>query len=294
MNCLNPYRMKNPKYPDESSIQYLNCACGKCYNCLVNRRLLWYFRLFNESLQHDYCYFVTFTYSDDHCDGNLHAKHLVDYFKRIRKAVDFKYYAIGEFGTHTFRPHYHAVIFSDSLLTSDFLQSKWPYGFISVGTVCPASINYILHYHVRPKEPIKGKRTFQRFSKGLGLSFLFDSTKPKKGCPSVLSLKNQSVANALSKFNNRKVSDGIGHTFIIPRYYVKKLQEQGFSVPEPSYNDSIPFQDLIKQHLPDVLFSADGRCLNYSDDYVLNLFNDILSVYERKLQRYNYQTKNSL
>lgn len=286
--------MKNPKFPVESKIEFLNCACGKCFPCLVNRRKTWYFRLFHESLVHSYTYFLTLTMDDAHCDGELHPDDLAKFFKRLRKHVAFKYYAIGEYGTNTLRPHYHAILFCDEKLTPYLVQSVWSKGHIQLESSSPAAINYVLHYHVRPKEPIKGKRTFQRFSKQLGLTFIFDFTPSKKNNPSRVMLRNSSVLHSLQNRNYRLCGDGLGNTFVLPRYYVRKLQEQGLEIPEPSYNDKIPYIELFKQYYPDAEFDSRFMPINYTMDFVNCFLDDLFMLYNRKLDKYNYQTKNSL
>lgn len=63
------------------------------------------------------------------CFGVLWKKDLQNFFKRFRKACayalptfDWKYFAVGEYGCYTFRPHYHIILFSDS--TVDFQTLK--------------------------------------------------------------------------------------------------------------------------------------------------------------------------
>lgn len=164
MRCLNPIRLKNPQYPEESNLKYIDCSCGKCFNCLVNRRRLWFFRLFYESITSEGSnYFVGFDIAPQFSDGLVHKEHVQKFFKRLRKAgLRFKYYAIGEYGTDehcTHHPHYHALMFFDKPYNRDFidlvLRKYWPFGRVDVGFVEPASINYVLHYHVRPKKPFE-------------------------------------------------------------------------------------------------------------------------------------------
>lgn len=64
--------------------------------------------------------FVTLTYSDgslpigSNGKSTLEPKHLQDWLKRFRKAVApslIRFYAVGEYGDESFRPHYHGAIF---------------------------------------------------------------------------------------------------------------------------------------------------------------------------------------
>ena len=89
--------------------------CGHCSFCLKNRRDEWTIRLLEEFKDSLECIFLTLTYSDEsvHYDGNVHKEHIQKFWKRLRKRLgsrQIRYYAVGEYGTKTFRPHYHAIV----------------------------------------------------------------------------------------------------------------------------------------------------------------------------------------
>lgn len=63
---------------------------------------------------HDASCFITLTYDDKHvpADYGLHKIHLQNFFKRVRNAgYIFRYFACGEYGDQSKRPHYHAILF---------------------------------------------------------------------------------------------------------------------------------------------------------------------------------------
>lgn len=224
MLCVNPRKLPNPA---KTGVQdaYIQVSCGKCYACLSNRRQSWLFRLQNESMNSVASFFCSLTIDDDHIrDHEVHKEDLQKLFKKLRHKEDFTYYAIGEYGTTTFRPHYHVCFFFKSFpsdyTVDDFHQlllSMYDLGMISVSRVTYRRLNYILHYHTRPKEPIKGKFTFQLFSKRLGLDFLTDD-----------------VIHYLESTHNTVINDYNGRKYVIPRYYRKKLIEQGYNLDPPS------------------------------------------------------------
>lgn len=291
MKCLNPYRMKNPKYPEESSLRYLDCACGKCINCLKNKRREWFYRLYNEAISNDLGtnFFISLDYAPEYCDFKLHKDHLQKLIKRVRKCINFKYYAIGEYGTDdncTHRPHYHIIAFFPRAYVREFIQmyfeSKWQYGSVDVGEVEPASINYVLHYHVRPKNPFGDddpRKTFCVMSQGLGLQFLDQNLR-------------QFIHN-LVLGGQRIISDPVNGVFVIPRYYIKKLKDYGVPVPEPTD------VDYSKSNMRDFLTKIDPKIEFYSNcdikpqyiDYAVKLIHDIINDNKRKLAKYNKQTK---
>lgn len=75
-------------------------------------------------------------------------------------ASNIRYFAVGEYGTKTKRPHYHILIFGwspsdreyftnrkgNNIYTSATLQSLWPFGFSSVGDVSPKVCKYCARY----------------------------------------------------------------------------------------------------------------------------------------------------
>ena len=91
-------------------------GCGQCRNCRINRRREWVGRMILEAKEHLFSSFVTLTYDDEHMpkDGSLCKKHLQQFIRRLRKALyprKIRYYAVGEYGDKSWRPHYHLIVF---------------------------------------------------------------------------------------------------------------------------------------------------------------------------------------
>ena len=256
---------------------YIQVSCGKCYACLANRRRSWLFRLENENLNCLFTLFLTLTYNDD-CipkDHKLCKPHLQKFFKRLAHYEDIKYYAIGEYGTDTFRPHYHAVVFFYSVNDMRNLLeyytlccNLWPYGFVAPCRITYRRINYVLHYHTRPKEPMKGLKTFVIQSKGLGLWFLDDK-----------------MIDYLVNTKSTTIKDYNGNTYVIPRYYRKKLVDMGFDI-DP-VRDYI-YDDSTKERIEKV-FQKKIYQIPQSD---INVYmRDMVRKDKERLARYNKQDK---
>lgn len=149
--------------PGDSSIQLFPgqmIRCGNCEGCRVDKSRDWANRMLleKEYWPDDQCYFVTLTYDEDHVPKSyygdpvsgeaqpvltLSPEDLQLFLKRLRKRVEpdtIKYFACGEYGPETFRPHYHLIIFGlrlNDLVTygrgeagfmyyqSNFLTSVW-------------------------------------------------------------------------------------------------------------------------------------------------------------------------
>jgi len=140
MLCKNPYMAVSGPV-----------SCGQCMPCRFNRRRLWTHRLMLESLTHKENCFVTLTYNNDHhpIDGSLDPRHLQLWIKRLRKRLHptrVRYYAVGEYGDDTQRPHYHLALFGVGYGCKQALEETWEKGFVMVGDLNFKSAQYIAGY----------------------------------------------------------------------------------------------------------------------------------------------------
>lgn len=179
MGCIKSISIANP-----AGIGTIRVPCGNCPGCKNKRAADWAFRLQQESKRHATSHFSTLTYDDEHITGSsnglltLNKAHLQTFFKTLRKQTDcktIKYYACGEYGGHTFRPHYHAIIFD---ATHDAITRAWNHGHVYNDKVNDATIRYVTGYICKPSvvdrtdptDDREKERAFQ--SKGLGSNYL--------------------------------------------------------------------------------------------------------------------------
>lgn len=144
----------------------------------------WSFRLMQEEKKSSSANFITLTYATSNVPitkgrrFTLWKRDLQLFFKRLRKADTksgkqslIKYFAVGEYGGRTHRPHYHIILFNANIQD---LQKAWGLGNIHYGFVDYASVYYTLKYVM--KSPRKRKDTrqkeFRLMSKGLGKSYV--------------------------------------------------------------------------------------------------------------------------
>lgn len=133
--------------------------CGQCIGCRLERARQWAVRLMHEKRLHKESVFLTLTYDDDHCPNGLVKRDFQLFMKRLRKSYDapLRYYACGEYGENTFRPHYHAIVFglllvdrgrttSDGYYSSDLISKAWPFGQHTCGEVTFRSCAYVARY----------------------------------------------------------------------------------------------------------------------------------------------------
>lgn len=133
----------------------LSAPCGKCPGCLSDQAMMWSIRCYHEASLHERNSFLTLTYSE--APDVLSKRDMQLFFKRVRKECRLRYFACGEYGTVTRRPHYHALIFGEDFLagaeqiSSDFyvnewLSKTWGHGFVQIAPVNMATCCYVAGY----------------------------------------------------------------------------------------------------------------------------------------------------
>lgn len=156
-SCKTPYIVKSKLNPNET----IPVPCGKCPVCLKRRASGWSFRLMQQDKESETSHFITLTYDTQHVpithNGfmDLSKRHMQLFIKRLRKAqwatgnvASIKYYAVGEYGTQSMRPHYHIIMFNAVI---ELIQPAWDLGQVHYGNVTGASVGYCLKYMSKPK-----------------------------------------------------------------------------------------------------------------------------------------------
>lgn len=147
--------------------------CGKCLGCQIDYSREWANRMCIELDDNPKAIFVTLTYNDVHLPltnsgtKTLRKRDLQLFWKRLRKAypdVRIRYYVAGEYGSKTFRPHYHAIIYGLSLddftdlqcvgwnelkqpyYSSPKFAAIWGNGFVQMSEVTYRTCAYVARY----------------------------------------------------------------------------------------------------------------------------------------------------
>jgi len=116
----------------------------------------------HEKQMHEDSSFVTLTYANVPEGGSLVKRDLQLFMKRLRKARGrVRFFACGEYGEGTYRPHYHLLLFGldwpdkrfyknakagQPLYNSDALDRIWGLGHCVVGSVDFDSCAYVSRY----------------------------------------------------------------------------------------------------------------------------------------------------
>lgn len=158
--------------------------CGKCLGCTIERSRQWATRMMLELKYHEKACFITLTYNDEnlpvshYVDGNgeeqlsftLVKKHFQDFMKRLRRhyePLQIRFFACGEYGSKTRRPHYHAVLYGIDFsedrqvwkttdegyieYRSPTLEKIWPFGFSMIAEVNWNTCAYVSRYCTKKK-----------------------------------------------------------------------------------------------------------------------------------------------
>lgn len=215
-------------------------GCGQCMPCRYNRRRVWSHRIMLEATQHEHNCFLTLTYDNDHLpsDGSLDPKHLSDFLKRLRyhySDLTIRYFACGEYGDDSWRPHYHLAVFG--LPTCERGQSRydkgglkcchrcsdvrkiWGYGNVYLGVLEPHSAQYVSGYVVKKMTHRQDMRLNGRHPE-----FARMSLKPGIGANAMVDVASDMLAHRsvgtldVSELGYGKTSRPLG------RYLTKKLR----------------------------------------------------------------------
>lgn len=164
---------------------FIEIPCGQCIGCRLDYSRQWADRCLVEMKDHSSNYFLTLTYDDAHLPINeyldketgavepiatLVKRDFQLFMKRLRKNYKYdnklRFFAAGEYGEHTARPHYHAIIFGlilDDLIfykrlgdfnyyTSPFLDGVWKNGYVVVASANWATCAYVARYIVKKQK----------------------------------------------------------------------------------------------------------------------------------------------
>lgn len=166
-DCLTPLYMDiskiDSKYKPFLKKAYLRIPCGHCINCKVRRSQEWCLRLAMEATQWKDIHFVTLTFNDNfvwttnlltgEILQSLITSDIQKYVKRLRSALarnnfysPIRYYAVGEYGPKTNRPHYHLLVFGVPDSLSYLFRDCWKYGFTCIKPFYPETCAYVAGY----------------------------------------------------------------------------------------------------------------------------------------------------
>lgn len=262
--CTRPLHIKTGTVP-----------CGICYECRQKKIRDWSIRNEYESMSHQEKCFITLTYNDENLPiskskvvydktmseptPTLVKYDLQQFIKNLRnKGYKFRYYAVGEYGSKSGRPHYHALIYGQDF--NDKLQELadiWAKGFVYGGTVKNSSINYVTRYvekklYGTQRTQYIMTNTIPEFTlcskgrgeqKGIGYKYYKDNIEA-----------NLQIENELKIIHRGKEKN-------LPEYYKRKYYEENPTEENLAYKEAIAYINRLN-----IIKAQDDACILQKKD----------------------------
>ena len=212
------YMSDDPNKYDNN--KYIDLPCGKCIGCRIDYSRNWALRCMLESEYHSITMFLTLTYDDAHVPHSSYVDYdtgevkdiltlvpddFTKFMKRLRYyysdryGKELRYFACGEYGSKTLRPHYHAIVFGldlddlklvkqsgtgNDLYESELVNNAWGLGFALLSESNFDTCAYTARY-VMKKRKGKDADEYERFNivpefvrmsrkKGIGYQYYVD------------------------------------------------------------------------------------------------------------------------
>lgn len=223
----------------------LQLPCGQCVGCRLERSRQWAVRIMHEAKCHEASCFLTLTYDDEHLPyrGQLVYRHFQLFMKKLRlryAPLKLRFYACGEYGEHTFRPHYHCCLFGTAfysdrkewkdsgsgypLYISESLDALWNKGHAYIGDLSWDSAGYVARYCLKKVTGKGADAHYERVDEQTGEvyylppEFAHMSLKPGIGSTWFNRYGLQEVG-----IHNRVIMNGV--SMDPPKYYRRLLKE---------------------------------------------------------------------
>lgn len=212
------YNIKSIRNEQRKEIyEFQEIPCGKCISCRLEHSREWANRCMLEAKNYENNQFITLTYDEEHLPttkginiktgevnytyGTLKPEDLTKFMKDLRRYYEYHYgidnirfYACGEYGSKTERPHYHIIAFNLPIYdkeylftnpktqtknyTSEILSKIWKKGIVGIADVTWESCAYVARYVLKKakgKEAVEiwndtgRKQEFTRMSRNPGI-----------------------------------------------------------------------------------------------------------------------------
>lgn len=216
------------KKSDSHSGIPIKVPCGKCIGCKLEHSRQWAVRCMHEKRLHTDSCFITLTYDNANLPpgGTLVKRDLQLFMKRYRKIAGegVRFFACGEYGEKSGRPHYHVLLLNKDLTDKRLLKSGseynlyespllsrlWPFGANALGDVTFESAAYVARYCTKK---ITGPKAADHYG-GREPEFLVMSRRPGIGTGYLNKYQSEIYAH------DNVIVNGVPSS--LPRFYDEK------------------------------------------------------------------------
>lgn len=168
MPCFHPKPAWQARLGGKLSFAYVRgwrvimVPCTTCHGCIKAHAQAWAFRCHLEGTRSPHNSFATLTFDDEHLPFTLDwRRDGQPFLKALRQRIcntkphlptmgpPLRFFASGEYGSRTHRPHYHFLLFGyDSMgpASQRMVQDSWGKGQVRIDPVTPARIAYCAGY----------------------------------------------------------------------------------------------------------------------------------------------------
>lgn len=222
----------------------MDLPCGSCVGCRRSRARAWAIRCSLELQDHVSSCVVTLTYDDAHLPPTLQRLHVSEFMRSLRKRlhrgiprkerIPLRFFACGEYGERTWRPHYHAILYGTK--DEQMIRESWgrthgrrgrsdyaleSFGHVKVDEASPEAIAYIAGYVAKKMDVDVDDLRSERVDMRTGELYVYQppflqmSLKPGIGA---------SARKHWRSWSRHAVHEG--HEVPVPRYYYEAWREQ--------------------------------------------------------------------
>lgn len=228
----------------------LELACGQCIGCRIDKSQQWATRINHEAQFHQDKVFLTLTYAPEKLPplGTLVPRDLTLFLKRLRfkhPSARIRYFACGEYGENTARPHYHVILFGYSFpdkrphsktgqghqqYVSEELDQIWSHGQCMIGSVNWSSAAYVARYVIKKVNGAKADEHYRKLDPETGElvpihpEFIRMSRRPGIGAEFYEKFKGDLYPSDFAVVSGKKKT--------VPRYYDRLLEKENSGLHE--------------------------------------------------------------
>lgn len=240
MACFRPLQAWQPTDggsvvfgPERKEHRSIQLPCGRCIGCRLAKSRAWAIRCMHEAQMHETNSFITLTYEGKQFDPSLNYDDFQKFMYRVRRRLGpTRFFACGEYGEQTYRPHFHALLFgrsfsdsvkfSSELRRSPILEQLWPHGFSTIGEVTHQSAAYVARYTCKKITGDIADAYYRR-----------------------VDLRTGAIVRVATEFGHMSTNPGLGHSWFEKYWkdvYLTRdgvVLQGGKTMPAPSYYDTL-------------------------------------------------------